>query len=180
MAATTTDDLQQLAPHVPDKVRAAVEGTDPSLDSDLAAWAAGTRPHLRLLGPIQARTGTTGKPTVVAKRKAFYTELFGWEFVDQGDDFGGYNMIKKGENFIGGAMSSLMTPEGPAEEPQYPTSWTIYLDVADIDVALRDLSRQVERGFTTVCFKPAMFCRDASEVPALCRHLVSEGERLVR
>ena len=32
-------------------------------------------PHLRLLGPIQARTGTTGTPTVVAKRKAFYTEL---------------------------------------------------------------------------------------------------------
>ncbi|MEA5054954.1 MAG: hypothetical protein VB093_16130, partial [Propionicimonas sp.] len=75
VAATTTDDLQQLAPHVPDKVRAAVEGADPDLDADLAAWAAGTRPHLRLLGPIQARTGTTGKPTVIAKRKAFYTEL---------------------------------------------------------------------------------------------------------
>ena len=75
VAATTTNDLQQLAPHVPDKVRAAVEGADPSLDADLAAWAAGTRPHLRLLGPIQARTGTTGKPTAVAKRKAFYTEL---------------------------------------------------------------------------------------------------------
>ncbi|BEH01752.1 hypothetical protein brsh051_10330 [Brooklawnia propionicigenes] len=75
VAATTRDDLQQLAPHVPEKVRAAVEGADPSLDGDLAAWAAGTRPHLRLLGPIQARTGTTGKPTAVAKRKAFYTEL---------------------------------------------------------------------------------------------------------
>ncbi len=75
VAATTADDLQQLAPHVPDKVRAAVEGADPGLDADLAAWAAGTRPHLRLLGPIQARTGTTGTPTVVAKRKAFYTEL---------------------------------------------------------------------------------------------------------
>ncbi|MBB1495462.1 LysM peptidoglycan-binding domain-containing protein [Propioniciclava sp. MC1595] len=75
VAATTTDDLQQLAPHVPDRVRAAVERSDPDLDADLAAWAAGTRPHLRLLGPIQARTGTTGKPTVVAKRKAFYTEL---------------------------------------------------------------------------------------------------------
>ena len=75
VAATTTNDLQQLAPHVPDKVRVAVEGSDPDLDADLAAWAAGTRPHLRLLGPIQARTGTTGKPTVVAKRKAFYTEL---------------------------------------------------------------------------------------------------------
>lgn len=75
VAATTADDLQQLAPHVPDKVRAAVEGADPDLDADLAAWVAGTRPHLRLLGPIQARTGTTGKPTAVAKRKAFYTEL---------------------------------------------------------------------------------------------------------
>jgi len=75
VAATTADDLEQLAPHVPDKVRAAVQGADPGLDADLAAWAAGTRPHLRLLGPIQARTGTTGKPTVVAKRKAFYTEL---------------------------------------------------------------------------------------------------------
>ena len=75
VAATTTDDLQQLAPHVPDQVRAAVEGADPGLDADLASWAAGTRPHLRLLGPIQARTGTTGKPTAVAKRKAFYTEL---------------------------------------------------------------------------------------------------------
>lgn len=75
VAATTADDLQQLAPHVPDKVRTAVEGADPVLDADLAAWAAGTRPHLRLLGLIQARTGTTGTPTVVAKRKAFYTEL---------------------------------------------------------------------------------------------------------
>ncbi len=75
VAATTADDLQHLAPHVPDKVRAAVEGADPGLDADLAAWAAGTRPHLRLLGPIQARTGTTGTPTVVAKRRAFYTEL---------------------------------------------------------------------------------------------------------
>lgn len=75
VAATTAEDLQQLAPHVPDKVRAAVQGADPGLDADLAAWADGTRPHLRLLGPIQARTGTTGTPTVVAKRKAFYTEL---------------------------------------------------------------------------------------------------------
>ena len=75
VAATTVEDLQHLAPHVPDKVRAAVVGADPGLDADLAAWAAGTRPHLRLLGPIQARTGTTGTPTVVAKRKAFYTEL---------------------------------------------------------------------------------------------------------
>jgi hypothetical protein len=34
-------------------------------------------------------------------------------------------------------------------------------------------------GFTTICFKPAMFCRTVDEVPALCRHLVQAGERAV-
>jgi hypothetical protein len=75
VTAATTDDLHQLAPLVPEQVRLAVADADPDLDADLAAWASGTRPHLRLLGPIQARTGTTGDPTVVAKRKAFYAEL---------------------------------------------------------------------------------------------------------
>ncbi len=57
-------------------MRAKVEDADPSLDADLAAWlAGGPAPPPRCSGPIQARTGTTGKPTVVAKRKAFYTEL---------------------------------------------------------------------------------------------------------
>ena len=51
-------------------------------------------------------------------------------------------------------------------------------DVADIDVALTDLPRQIEQGFTTICFKPSMFVRRADEVPALCRHLVAEGRRL--
>lgn len=68
--------------------------------------------------------------------KAFYTALFGWDFLDQGPDFGGYLMIKQGDAFVGGAMSSRMTPEGPVDEPQFPTSWTIYLRVEDIDAAL--------------------------------------------
>lgn len=75
VAAATPEDLQHLAPLVPERVRVAVEDSDPTLDFDLAAWDSGTRPHLRLLGPIQARTGTTGNPTVVVKRKAFYAEL---------------------------------------------------------------------------------------------------------
>jgi LysM repeat protein len=75
VAAATADDLHQLAPLVPEQLRTAVADADPHLDADLAAWASGTRPHLRVLGPIQARTGTTGDPTVVAKRKAFYAEL---------------------------------------------------------------------------------------------------------
>ena len=51
-------------------------------------------------------------------------------------------------------------------------------DVGDIEVALRDLPGQLDRGFTTVCFKPAMFCRTAEDVPGLCRYLVDAGERL--
>jgi probable F420-dependent oxidoreductase len=51
-------------------------------------------------------------------------------------------------------------------------------DVADVDVALADLPRQLEQGFTTICFKPSMFVRSVDEVPALCRHLVAEAHRL--
>lgn len=91
--------------------------------------------------------------------KHFYTELFGWTFVDQGPDVGGYQMIKKGENFIGGAMSSLMTPDGMADEPQYPTSWTVYLDVADIDAALE---RAAAKGATVMV--PAMTVGDAGRM----------------
>ncbi|CAB4966192.1 unannotated protein [freshwater metagenome] len=46
-------------------------------------------------------------------------------------------------------------------------------DIADIEVALADLPRQLEQGFTTICFKPAMFVRSADEVGDFCRHLVT-------
>jgi len=46
-------------------------------------------------------------------------------------------------------------------------------DVADIEVALADLPRQLEQGFTTICFKPAMFIRSADEVGDFCRYLSS-------
>jgi probable F420-dependent oxidoreductase len=46
-------------------------------------------------------------------------------------------------------------------------------DVADLDVALAALPRQLEQGFTTICFKPAMFARSADEVPDVCRALIS-------
>lgn len=52
-------------------------------------------------------------------------------------------------------------------------------DVADIDEALAALPQQLEQGYTTICFKPAMFVRTVDEVPALIAHLRAEGERLV-
>lgn len=51
-------------------------------------------------------------------------------------------------------------------------------DVADLDLALVDLPRQVDQGFTTICFKPAMFCRTVDEVPDVCHRLVAEAQRL--
>jgi hypothetical protein len=45
--------------------------------------------------------------------------------------------------------------------------------IADLDEALADLPRQLAQGFTTICFKPAMFVRSAAEVGGLCRELVT-------
>ena len=45
-------------------------------------------------------------------------------------------------------------------------------DLADLDLALADVPAQREQGFTSFCFKPAMFVDDAAEVGDLCRDLV--------
>ncbi len=51
-------------------------------------------------------------------------------------------------------------------------------DVADLDDALADLPRQLEQGFRTICFKPAMFVRSADEVGDLCRELTVKVEQI--
>ena len=72
-AATTSEDLQTLAPRVAATVRRDVEDADPRLDEDIAAWFAESSrlPKLRLLGPVRAIT--RGKPLL--KRKPYMTEL---------------------------------------------------------------------------------------------------------
>ncbi|NMR21464.1 LysM peptidoglycan-binding domain-containing protein [Cellulomonas fimi] len=72
-AATTSEDLQTLAPRVAATVRRDVEDADPRLDEDVAAWFAESSrlPKLRLLGPVRATT--RGKPLL--KRKPYMTEL---------------------------------------------------------------------------------------------------------
>ena len=50
--------------------------------------------------------------------------------------------------------------------------------VADIDEALAALPRQVEQGYTSICFKPAMFCRSVDEVPDLIAHVRAAGDAL--
>lgn len=70
----------------------------------------------------------------------FYGELFGWTFNDQGADYGHYHMITLGDRPVGGAMSSLMGPEGPLEEPAYPSAWTVYLATDAIDSTVNKVS----------------------------------------
>lgn len=71
----------------------------------------------------------------------FYRELLGWEFRDMGEEYGGYHMIMRGDDPVGGVMSSRMGPDGPTEEPQYPTWWTVYLKVDDLDAAVEATPR---------------------------------------
>ncbi|WP_295695406.1 LysM peptidoglycan-binding domain-containing protein [Lapillicoccus sp.] len=73
VAATTTQDLQVLAPRVRPTVRAGVEAADPTLDDDVAMWFHDNSalPKLRLLGPVRATT----RGTPLTKRKPYMTEL---------------------------------------------------------------------------------------------------------
>ncbi len=72
-AATTAGDLAALAPRVPAALRPAVEGADPTLDADVAAWLDPDTDlaRLTLLGPVQLRAhGELEK-----NRVGFYTEI---------------------------------------------------------------------------------------------------------
>ena len=77
ITANTAEDLAVIAPRVPTHVRARAEAADPTLDNDLAAWAASScdRPRLSVLGPMRLRVGPGGDPTVVAKRTPYYTNM---------------------------------------------------------------------------------------------------------
>ncbi len=49
---------------------------------------------------------------------------------------------------------------------------------ADLDEALASVPSQVERGFTTLCFKPSMYIDDARDVALLCRSIATKLEAL--
>lgn len=72
-APVVAEDLDAIAPKVPDSVLAQVKAEDPDLDADLADWfdPQCPRPKLTLLGPVAVRTH--GRP--LAKYKALCTEI---------------------------------------------------------------------------------------------------------
>ncbi|MCB9157671.1 MAG: VOC family protein [Caldilineaceae bacterium] len=69
--------------------------------------------------------------------KAFYKQIFGWDYFDTGADFGHYNMaMSQGRNAAG------IGPIFPPDSPQ-PSAWTIYLASDDINA---DIKRVQELG----------------------------------
>jgi LysM repeat protein len=75
VAATTSEDVETLAPVVPETTRAAVEDADPTLDQEVAWWFDPTcrLPRISVLGPVHGRA--YGDATDIAGRKPFYTEM---------------------------------------------------------------------------------------------------------
>ncbi|WP_031514175.1 VOC family protein [Streptomyces sp. NRRL F-5123] len=63
----------------------------------------------------------------LAAGKRFYGELFGWDFEDQGEDFGHYTLALRD----GKAAAGLM----PAPDPAAATGWTVYLASPDAKAA---------------------------------------------
>lgn len=74
-AATTTRDIDALAPVVHEQVRRFVQRTDPDLNQDLRDWHSphNPRPRLSLLGPINLRSN--GELPSSKPRKGWHTEV---------------------------------------------------------------------------------------------------------
>jgi alkanesulfonate monooxygenase SsuD/methylene tetrahydromethanopterin reductase-like flavin-dependent oxidoreductase (luciferase family) len=51
-------------------------------------------------------------------------------------------------------------------------------DLADLDLALASLPRQLAQGYTTICCKPAMFVRDVADLPRFYDELTAKVARI--
>lgn len=68
--------------------------------------------------------------------KAFYNALFGWEFADQGEQYGHYNIISIGDDVVGGAMQYVAEFMGPNEI----NAWSIYFASEDAAATLEAIN----------------------------------------
>lgn len=78
VAATTREDVEELASIVTVATQEEVSGSDPDLDEDVARWQSPhlMGPKLTLLGPVSART--LGDPRQMQHRRPFYLELLAY------------------------------------------------------------------------------------------------------
>lgn len=64
--------------------------------------------------------------------RAFYTAVFNWQFIDQGEDFMGYNMVLNQGRPVAGAIPSRPDPD----HPQSGNAWIVFLKVDSMDDTL--------------------------------------------
>lgn len=88
---------------------------------------------------IHTQPKPPGTPTWVdvttpnaAAARAFYQAVFGWEYVHNPDEFGGYATARIGEHSVAGVVG-----DPPADSPPQPSAWGLYFATHDIhgDVA---------------------------------------------
>jgi predicted enzyme related to lactoylglutathione lyase len=65
----------------------------------------------------------------LAASKAFYGALFGWSFIDTGEEFGGYVNVQSDGFGVAGMMAN------PADSGS-PDAWSTYISTADIDATV--------------------------------------------
>lgn len=80
------------------------------------------------------------------KLQKFYTSLFSWEISDAGPDYGGYRIVKTGENKVGmtltpqnmGINGGLMKrPDGAAGAPGPANAFVCIIGVEDADATYK-------------------------------------------
>lgn len=65
----------------------------------------------------------------------FYGGLFGWQFKDQGEEYGHYTIIEKDGVPIGGLVRAM---DGEGNPIEAPSVWTLYLATDDIEKTIAD------------------------------------------
>lgn len=83
--------------------------------------------------------------------KAFYGQLFGWEFQDLGPEAGGYNFANVNGKMVAGV--------GPNMDPSRPTAWAVVFATDDADAT----AERVESAGGTVVM-PAMDVMDSGRM----------------
>lgn len=68
----------------------------------------------------------------VEAAKAFYTSLFGWDYLSGGQESGGYLLAQ----IDGKAVAGI----GPKQDAQMPTVWTTYIGSSDVDASAQAVS----------------------------------------
>ena len=81
--------------------------------------------------------------TDAAGSRDFYSKLFGWQVdVNPDPQYGGYALAKIDGSDVGGI--------GPAQSPDAPSAWNVYLGTEDVD----DLAKRVQAAGGTVVAPP--------------------------